>query len=156
VVETKVRKFVRVGTAPATIFCVESTPRDVEAQTILVVDDDADTRDAMCELLSLYGYRVACADNGLAALDQIQTWQAPPALILLDLCMPVMDGQTFLLRARQDRRVKNMPIIVITGDLLTDLGGVDAVLTKPLRPERLLPTVSRFVKPTEVSSCATR
>jgi CheY-like chemotaxis protein len=62
----------------------------------------------------------------------------PPALILLDMLMPVMDGQTFLNRARQDHVMKDVPIVVASGDPSLDAPGASAVLTKPIRPERLL------------------
>jgi CheY-like chemotaxis protein len=75
---------------------------DPAAETILVVDDDSDAREALGELLKQRGYSVVCAENGLAALDEIRTRRVPPALILLDLSMPVMDGRTFLRRARED------------------------------------------------------
>jgi CheY-like chemotaxis protein len=66
----------------------------------------------------------------------------PPALILLDMLMPVMEGQTFLNRARQDHVMKDVPIVVATGDPSLDAPGASAVLTKPIRPERLLGIVA--------------
>jgi CheY-like chemotaxis protein len=117
------------------------------ADTIFVVDDDSDSRDALSELLKLCGYNVACAENGLAAMDEIGTWRVPPALILLDLAMPVMDGHTFLRRAREDCRINNVPIIITTATPWAHSSGADAILIKPLKPEILLPAVRRFVKP---------
>jgi CheY-like chemotaxis protein len=43
---------------------------------VLVVDDELDARDALSELLKVCGYNVTCAENGLAALDQIEAWRA--------------------------------------------------------------------------------
>jgi DNA-binding response OmpR family regulator len=63
-----------------------------ELKTIVIVDDELEAREALGEFLKRNGYVVAFAGNGQAALDQISTLQAPPALILLDLMMPVMDG----------------------------------------------------------------
>jgi CheY-like chemotaxis protein len=115
--------------------------------TILVIDDDADTRDALRELFELHGYKVHCAENGLAALDKIQRWRVPPALIVVDLFMPVMDGRTFLRKVREDHSTKDVPIIFITGDPLAQASGADVTLIKPLKPQILLSTVRRFVKP---------
>jgi CheY-like chemotaxis protein len=119
------------------------------ADTILVVDDDSDTREALCEWLKRCGHSVTCAANGLSALHEIRTLRDPPALILLDLFMPVMDGYTFLQRARQDRRIKHVPIVVMTGDPWAPPSGVDALLTKPIKSEILLRTIRRFLKPAE-------
>ena len=68
-------------------------------KTILVVEDQEDARAALSGFLEAKGYIVACAENGLAALDEIKTRK--PRLILLDLAMPVMDGYTFMNQARQ-------------------------------------------------------
>ena len=119
------------------------------ANTILVVEDDPDTREALCESLKLCGHSITCAANGLSALDEIRTWRVPPALILLDLSMPVMDGESFLREVRKDISIKKVPIIVTTGDLCAHPPGADAILTKPLKLETLISTVRRFVKPPE-------
>ena len=103
-------------------------------KTILIVEDDPDAREALSELVEVSGYPVVCAENGLAALDKIRNWEASPALILLDLRMPVMDGHAFLQQARNDSRIENVPIIVITADLWAQPSGADAILRKPINP----------------------
>jgi CheY-like chemotaxis protein len=118
-----------------------------ESTLILVVDDDDNAREALSEFLTINGYVVACAENGQAALEQIRTQPAPPALILLDMLMPVMDGPTFLDRARRDRRIRNLPIVVATSDPSIEAPGATAVLAKPIKPERLLHVVREFVEP---------
>jgi CheY-like chemotaxis protein len=120
--------------------------RGLEQKTILVVDDDVGAREAMSEFLSLNGFTVACAENGQAALDEIGNSQVEPALILLDVLMPVMDGHTFLKHALQDDRIKNIPIIVTTAQPSTSPPGATATLAKPIRPERLLTLVRRFLQ----------
>ncbi len=119
----------------------------VECRPILVVDDDLDACEALSEFLKLNGYNVACAENGQIALAEIRTRPVPPALILLDMLMPVMDGQTFLTRARQDPRIKDVPIVVATADPSVEAPGASAVLGKPVRPERLLRIVRHLVQP---------
>lgn len=88
--------------------------------------------------MEIAGYPVACAENGLAALDKIRNSEAAPALILLDLHMPVMDGHAFLQQARNDNCMENLPIIVITADLSAQPAGANAILRKPINPELLV------------------
>jgi CheY-like chemotaxis protein len=58
---------------------------------ILIVDDDAEAREALADLLFNEGYAVICAENGRQALDYL-SGSPLPALIILDLMMPVMSG----------------------------------------------------------------
>jgi CheY-like chemotaxis protein len=123
-----------------------------ECRPILVIEDDGDVREALSEFLELYGYTVVCSENGRSALAEIRTRAVSPALILLDLLMPVMDGQTFLSRARQDQRIKGVPIVVVTAHPSVEAPGASAVLRKPIKAERLLSTVRRFVREAERQS----
>jgi CheY-like chemotaxis protein len=86
--------------------------------TVLVVDDD----DAMLEIvqrkLQGAGYRVATATNGREGLEALD--QHNPALIVLDLMMPEMDGFEFLRRLKQHPRHFQLPVIVATAKDLTD------------------------------------
>jgi hypothetical protein len=70
-----------------------ATPAD-EKEHILVVEDDRDLRETLCDALRLEGYEVVCVEHGAAALRHLTTG-AKPCVILLDLMMPVMDGWTF-------------------------------------------------------------
>jgi len=80
----------------------------------LVVDDDADSRDSLADLLETKGYTVARAQHGGMALDELQSG-FDPDLILTDLMMPVMSGWELYdaLKARQAWR--SIPIIVLCG-----------------------------------------
>jgi two-component system, chemotaxis family, chemotaxis protein CheY len=115
---------------------------------ILIVDDDEETREALSEFLQINGYYVENAENGEAALDEIAEQQNKPGLILLDLMMPVMDGDTFIRRARDDSEIKNVPIILITAHPSGGAHGANAVLGKPVKPERLLSLMAHFLQPT--------
>jgi CheY-like chemotaxis protein len=115
---------------------------------ILVVDDDADIRGAISEVLSEEGYEVRCAGNGEEALAQLAGPLAPCA-ILLDLTMPVMDGWTFRRRQRMDPRLAAIPTVVISATLPEDarasgLLGAAAVLAKPFDVARLVETLQRI------------
>jgi two-component system chemotaxis response regulator CheY len=116
-----------------------------EQRPILVVEDEPDAREALREFLQTCGFTVVCAENGQAALDEIRLRQVTPSLILLDLMMPVMDGDNFLKRARQDERVKDIPLILTTAHPPEHSPATAAILVKPIRPERLLTLLRRFL-----------
>jgi CheY-like chemotaxis protein len=114
-----------------------------EDPRILVVEDDADAREAMVALLQMKGYRAVPAGNGKEALDYLN--RAPvPDLIILDLWMPVMDGWQFRSEQVKDPRLKEIPVVVVTA--LSDQADVDAneVIIKPVDLDRLLTTVSHY------------
>jgi CheY-like chemotaxis protein len=120
---------------------------DSAVPQILIVEDDADIREDLAELLRDQGYRVTTARNGAEALDHLRA-ELMPCLILLDLMMPVMDGWEFRRRMLADARLANVPIVLLTGaadpeDHALSLN-VDDVMTKPIRLERLYATVDRY------------
>jgi CheY-like chemotaxis protein len=86
-------------------------------QPVLIVEDDEPTRLIIRRILEREGWPVQEAANGQAALEQIS--QNPPALILLDLMMPEMDGFEFMLRLRQQGHNRAIPVVVITAKNLT-------------------------------------
>jgi CheY-like chemotaxis protein len=114
---------------------------------ILIVDDDADVRAAIAEILTDAGYEVSCAANGAEALAQLA--RQPPSAIVLDLMMPVMDGWTFRVRQRMDPRFATIPTVVISAALPAEVGGgglldAAAVLPKPFETERLVHTLPQI------------
>ena len=83
--------------------------------TILIVDDDASTVDHFRRILTLDGYSVASAFSAEDALSWLQ--ENVPALILLDLRMPLMDGLGFLRRFRSAGSAHaKIPVVIVTGD----------------------------------------
>ena len=86
----------------------------MNAPLVLVVDDDPDILDAICDILEAEHYRVSRARHGAEALDRVA--EERPAVILLDLMMPVMDGVTFASLLRQRPPVADVPILVISAD----------------------------------------
>ncbi len=68
----------------------ETTPQTTRRR-LLLVEDDAELRQSLCDLLKDAGYDVECAENGRVALTFLED-SAPPCVVLLDLMMPVMDG----------------------------------------------------------------
>lgn len=100
---------------------------------ILVVEDDKDLRDTLCEALALEGYAVTGVEHGAAALRHLKTG-ARPCLILLDLMMPVMDGWTFRQTMLSDPQLASIPVVVITaaGQQRASAVSAERVLEKPL------------------------
>ena len=106
--------------------------------TVLIVDDDTASREALADLLQTQGYRASQAENGLQALEQLEVAISPPELILLDLDMPIMNGREFLSRLA-DLQCKARPIvIIITGQDPRGIAGAAAVLRKPVSISQLL------------------
>ena len=105
-------------------------------RAILVVDDDPGMLELHARIVKtqLHGYRVLLARDGRQALQIIH--QEHPALVLLDLMMPVMDGFAVLEELRKNDATRNIPVVVITGQSLTkeDMArlnlGVASVLAK--------------------------
>jgi PAS domain S-box-containing protein len=101
---------------------------------VLVVEDDAGTREMLRRLLEKEGWTVTEAENGRVALERIG--EARPGLILLDLMMPEMDGFEFLDELRRSGAPPGIPTVVITAKDLTEKerqrlnGGVDRVVQK--------------------------
>jgi CheY-like chemotaxis protein len=119
---------------------------------ILLVDDDRDLREVLCEALELEGYAVTCREHGEAALQYLRA-QPPtggaPCLILLDLMMPVMDGKTFREELLKDPQLGGIPVVLLTagGQQLASTVKADKVLHKPLRMDALLNVVKEYCTP---------
>jgi CheY-like chemotaxis protein len=109
---------------------------------ILVVDDDESIRQIVRIYLSDEGYIVGEAANGQVALDMLDDFR--PAVILLDLRMPVMDGWEFTRRYRQ-RPGPHAPIVAFVASLnaTEECSGLEAaaILSKPFDLDDLLATV---------------
>ncbi len=113
----------------------------VERPTILVVEDDPGIQELHARIVRahIHGSRVIRAGNGAEALDILAT--TTPDLVLLDLMMPQVDGFAVLEHMRRDQRTRNVPVIVLTAQILTGAEmerlqrGVVAVLRKELFSE---------------------
>jgi signal transduction histidine kinase len=116
---------------------------------ILVVDDDIDLRCALRNALEPEGYHVALAANGREAWEWLQS--APlPALILLDLMMPEMNGAELLELVRADTRLRSVPVVLATafGSLAKPVAaGSQGFIAKPFGIEQVLELASRYCPP---------
>ncbi|MBC8107939.1 MAG: response regulator [Anaerolineae bacterium] len=92
--------------------------RDSHAKTILIVEDDSASADLIGRTLVEDGWDVRLAENGRVALELLA--QREPALILLDLMMPLMDGFEFAAELRRHAPWREIPVIVLTSKELTD------------------------------------
>ena len=114
---------------------------------ILVVEDDAETRNAMRSLLELHGYAVVTAGDGSEALQRLREG-LKPSLILLDLMMPGMDGFGFVNEKRQDPELSAIPVIIYSGhhDDKSNAArlGADGYFQKPVDVERFLKLVQSY------------
>ena len=112
---------------------------------VLIVEDDADLRDMMAQLLSLEGFIAATVSNGREALEYLHEGDRPD-VILLDLMMPVMDGWEFRRRQQADPSVAGVPVIVLSALDQSRAADVraDAFLKKPLDFDRLLALVRNY------------
>jgi CheY-like chemotaxis protein len=115
---------------------------------VLVVDDEADVRESLAALLGACGIRVLTAGNGREALDLIRA-TAPPAVVLLDLRMPVMSGEQFLAERQADPALSAIPVVVssATADaaVRARLPGVSAYHQKGCNAAELLAAVRRLL-----------
>ena len=111
---------------------------------VLVVEDDADMRNGIVDLLDSEGLAVAWAANGREALELADAG-VRPRLLLLDMQMPVMDGWTMLEERRNHPVLRSVPVVLTTAlDRLHIVpNDVVACLQKPVDPDRLLEIVEQ-------------
>ena len=114
---------------------------------ILIVEDDADLREMMAQLLTLEGFKASTVANGREALEYLSQGDKPD-VILLDLMMPVMDGWEFRRQQQARADLSKVPVIVLSALDQTRAADVNAVafLKKPLDFDRLLELVRQYCR----------
>jgi chemosensory pili system protein ChpA (sensor histidine kinase/response regulator) len=136
---------VRVPTAT-----VEPKPVAPAVPTIMIVDDSLTVRKITGRLLAREGYNVLTAKDGVDAMEQLQ--EHLPEVMLVDIEMPRMDGFDLTRNVRADRRLKHIPIIMITSRTADKHRayakeiGVNVYLGKPYQEDELLQHIGEFVK----------
>ncbi|HEX2198178.1 MAG TPA: response regulator [Burkholderiales bacterium] len=117
------------------------------AANILVVDDDANSRELLRLHLSAAGYAVQVAEDAISAGYLVL--RSPPDLIITDVHMPHMDGFEFIAALKADKTLPQIPVIFLTtmeeGDHRGKELGAAGYLTKPVRSDRLLALVAQHV-----------
>lgn len=129
---------------------VNRTLQNARDGTVLVVEDDPDMRVLIQTLLRDAGINVAVAENGKLALEMLP--QHHPAMILLDLVMPVMDGFEFLRHLRTMSKYQRTPVVVLTASDLSaetrgQLQGVvaDVISKQSVSPQQLVSDIKAMV-----------
>jgi len=119
---------------------------------VMVVDDSLTVRKITGRMLAREGYDFIAAKDGVDALQQLQDMR--PAVILLDVEMPRMDGFEFARNVRADEATKSIPIIMITSrtadkhrNRALELG-VNEYMGKPYQEEQLLALIARYARET--------
>ena len=114
--------------------------------TVLVVEDDPDAREVMCEILASDGRTSIPARNGREALEKLEGGLRP-CIIVLDMLMPGMDGWQFRRAQLANPEIAGIPVVVVSGVKAARnsalQGGAVAFVPKPVAPEALLSAVAR-------------
>jgi CheY-like chemotaxis protein len=111
------------------------------AKTLLIVEDDHDTRVSLRWILEREGYLVLSAADGRQAMSLLKGIE-PPAVILLDMMMPLMDGNEFLTQLLREERLKHIPVIIVSAfPQVVRRGTATDFLRKPVDLDQLIETI---------------
>jgi CheY-like chemotaxis protein len=119
---------------------------------VLYVEDEADLRHLLAQMLNLVGYRVKCAENGRTGVEKARAWL--PDIILMDLRMPVMNGSDAIKILRSDPRTAHIPIVVMSAH--TDANtranceriGANKFFAKPISIDKIDGTIRELLNNT--------
>jgi predicted ATPase/signal transduction histidine kinase/CheY-like chemotaxis protein/HPt (histidine-containing phosphotransfer) domain-containing protein len=126
-------------------------PARARGGRLLVVEDNAYNQLVARELLEGAGFSVDIAENGSAALDAVQRAAKPYDAVLMDVQMPVMDGWAATRALRQMEQGRRLPVIGMTAYTMSEDiqrcrdAGMDDVVTKPVRIDKLIAVLGRFI-----------
>ena len=116
------------------------------SRAVVVVDDDPEVRSTLQELLELHGYPVLTAGNGHEAI-RLLSQNGAPALIILDLRMPVMTGQQLLGLLQRHQALRNIPVVMLSATPAPiPPEGVQACLLKPFQMSELMSVVRQHCR----------
>jgi CheY-like chemotaxis protein len=125
------------------------TPGLEGTRTVLLVEDSPETRDIYATLLEHEGYEVVTASSGDEGV--VKAIEHRPDLILMNVCIPELDGWTCTRLLKNDSATRHIPIVVVTAlsgtreQQLAQEVGLDGYLNKPCTPTRLLEEVRRWI-----------
>lgn len=128
---------------------------------VLIVEDDPDIRESLQHFLESHGYPVRAASHGKEALEHLG--RAPrPAMMVLDMSLPVMDGHRLLTARKADDTLRAIPVVILSASLAgmsprdralyATNYGVAAFLGKPAEPQQVLEAVERHAQRAEDTS----
>jgi two-component system cell cycle response regulator DivK len=116
---------------------------------VLLVEDYDDAREMYSEYLTFAGFEMLQAANGVEAIRRAV--ESQPHIVVMDLSLPEMDGWETTRRLKADARTASIPVLALTGHVLTDFSGrakqagFDGFLTKPCLPEDLVAEIHRIL-----------
>lgn len=122
-----------------------------EGRTLLLVEDNELNRDMLVRRLKRAGHTVITAGDGQEALDLMA--REHPAVVLMDMNLPVLDGWSACRRAREDERIRHIPIIALTAHAMEAdrrealAAGCDEYATKPIDFPGLLDKIAKLLQP---------
>jgi two-component system, chemotaxis family, chemotaxis protein CheY len=116
--------------------------------SVLVVEDDADSREMLIVVLGEQGFKVTGAEDGRAALDLIESTR--PDLIITDIQMPNLDGVGLIKELRKQPEMRDVPILIFSAcrdKMFSDamLAGANAAASKPLRLDSFIRLVKSLL-----------
>ena len=117
-------------------------------KTVLLVEDNDSVRELIKVLLETEGYLIVEAANGHDGLAKAE--ECSPDLMILDLMMPGLDGESVLTRLSQHATLKGVPVLVVSGkydslEVLRDRIGEDNIFPKPFEPTRMLDRIGDLI-----------
>ncbi|MGE3611288.1 MAG: response regulator [Bacteriovoracaceae bacterium] len=120
---------------------------------ILIIDDEIDFRLTLAELLTLQGYGVCTARDGIGALNYLLEKEEVPDLIILDLNMPNMNGWDFLKQIDANDVFSKIPLMIVSGDFMVHeeefSGRLRPVLLKPIDRLQMFQTIENLLSDSE-------
>jgi len=128
---------------------IAGSAADKPSKKILIIEDNLDSRDLLSKLLRLSGYQVSVAPDG--ETGYVAAVNGRPDLIITDVNMPRTDGIEFVRRARFDKSLSKIPIVVVTAfgpgvaQAAREAGANDAV-DKPFDFDQFLVTIRTLLK----------
>ena len=121
-----------------------------KGKLVLLVEDNELNRDMMLRRLNRAGLEVITAGNGQQALDLMQS--ARPSVVLMDMNLPILDGWAASRRAKEDKTIRDIPIIALTAHATEDYkqyalaAGCDDYATKPVDFPALLAKIKKLTR----------
>jgi CheY-like chemotaxis protein len=115
-------------------------------RSILLVEDDELIRRAMQMVLEWEGFHIDCAANGQEALDYLRAGNRP-SLIVLDLMMPVLDGEQFRAEQSRDPELASIPVIVVSAAVFAEAVSAAQHIRKPFQVQELLEAIHQQIVP---------
>jgi two-component system cell cycle response regulator DivK len=119
------------------------------SKRILVVEDQEDNRQIICDMLTFTDYEIMEAESGEAALEAVAKQR--PDLILMDIQLPGMDGYEARRRIKADPALRSITIIAVTSYALSGeeqkarAAGYDEYVPKPYSPRQLLAKIRQYL-----------